>query len=60
MNVARIKVKLLDIPLRIIKRYERFQEYSFVFPSLNYWSICKPLKQMIRKCGITKDISFHR
>lgn len=53
------QVKLLDIPLQIVKRYEKFQENGFVFPNLNYWSICKPLKQMIRECGITKNISFH-
>lgn len=53
------QVKLLDIPLQIIRRYERFQENGFVFPNLNYWAICKPLKQMIRECGITKNISFH-
>lgn len=53
------QVKLLDIPLQIIRRYERFQEDHFVFPNLNYWSICKPLKQMIKECGITKEISFH-
>ncbi len=53
------QVKLLDIPLQIIRRYERFQENGLVFPNLNYWSICKPLKQMIKECGITKNISFH-
>ena len=53
------QVKLLDIPLQIIKRYEEFQTDKFVFPNLNYWSICKPLKRMIKECGITKDISFH-
>ena len=68
------QVKLLDIPLHIIKRYERFQEdklvfpnlnywnickHKLVFPNLNYWNICKPLKKMIKECGITKDISFH-
>ena len=53
------QVKLLDIPLQIIKRYERFQKNGLVFPNLNYWSICKPLKQMIRECGISKNISFH-
>ena len=53
------KVKLLDIPLQIIKRYEEFQTDKSVFPNLNYWSICKPLKKMIKECGITKDISFH-
>ena len=53
------QVKLLDIPLQIIKRYEGFQENGVVFPDLNYWSICKSLKQMIRECGITKNISFY-
>ena len=53
------QVKLLDIPLQIIKRYERFQKNGLVFPNLNYWSICKPLKQMIRECGISKNISLH-
>ena len=53
------QVKFLDIPLQIIKRYERFQEDKLVFPNLNYWNICKPLKKMIKECGISKDISFH-
>ena len=53
------QVKLLDIPLQIIKRYEPFQENKLVFPNLNYWSICKPLKKIIKECGIDKDISFH-
>lgn len=53
------QVKLLDIPMQIIKRYEKFQTNKSVFPNLNYWSICKPLKKMIKECGITKDISFH-
>ena len=53
------QVKLLDIPMQIIKRYEKFQTNKSVFPNLNYWTICKPLKKMIKECGITKDISFH-
>lgn len=53
------QVKLLDIPLQIIKRYEKFQTNKSVFPNLNYWSICKTLKKMIKECGFTKDISFH-
>lgn len=51
------QVKLLDIPMQIIKRYEPFQENKFIF--INYWLICKSLKNMILECGITKDISFH-
>ena len=56
---APFQVKLLDIPLQIIERYRPFQENNLVFPNLNYWSICKPLKKMIRECGVNKDISFH-
>ena len=59
------QVKLLDIPLQIIERYRPFQENDFVFLNLNYWSICKPLKKIIRECGVNRtsasiaqDISF--
>ena len=53
------QVKLLDILLQIIERYRLQQENNLVFPNLNYWSICKPLKKMIKECGINKSISFH-
>src|SRR5699024_8475458 len=53
------QVKLLDIPLQIIERYRPKQENNLVFPNLNYWSVCKPLKKMIKECGINKSISFH-
>ena len=53
------QVKLLDIPLQIIERYRPLQVDNLVFPNLNYWSICKPLKKVMKECGITKDISFH-
>ena len=35
------------------------QKDKSIFPVLNYWSVCKPLKRMIKECGITKSISFH-
>lgn len=53
------QVKLLDIPLQIIERYRPMQKDNRIFPGLNYWSVCKPLKRMIKECGITKSISFH-
>ncbi len=53
------QVKLLDIPMQIIKRYEPFQENKFIFPNLNYWSICKSLKKVMLECGIEKPVSFH-
>ena len=52
-------MKLLDIPLQIIERYRPMQKDNRIFPGLNYWSVCKPLKRMIKECGITKSISFH-
>lgn len=54
------QVKLLGIPLQIIRRHESLQENRFIFPDLNHWFICKPLKRMIRECGIEKPIPFHQ
>ncbi len=53
------QVKLLDIPMQIIKRSEPFQENKFIFPNFNYWSICKSLKKVMLECGIEKPVSFH-
>ena len=53
------QVKLLDIPLQIIGKYRPFQKDNSVFGEINYWSICKKLKNVIRECGINKPISFH-
>jgi len=47
------QVKLLGIPLQIIERYRPMQKDNRIFPGLNYWPICKPLKRMIKECGIT-------
>lgn len=52
------QVKLLDIPLQIIERYKPQQENNLVFPNLNYWSVCKPLKKMIKECGIPSQYHF--
>ena len=52
------QVKLLDIPLQIIKRYEEFQTDKSIFPNLNYWSICKQLKKMIRDAESQRTFHF--
>lgn len=52
------QVKLLDIPLQIIERYRPCLEDNLVFPNLNYWSICKPPKKVMKECGITKTSRF--
>ena len=53
------QVKLMDIPLQIIDRYRHLQEDKLVFGKLNYWSVCKRLKTVMKECGIEKTISFH-
>ena len=53
------QVKLLDIPMQIIKRYKNRSEDKSVFGKINYWTMCKQLKKVIQECGIEKQISYH-
>jgi integrase len=55
------QVKLLDVPLQIIERYKNFPKINSksVFGEVNYWSVCKKLKPVMKECGIDKPISAH-
>ena len=53
------QVKLMDVPLQIINRYKYLQEEKLVFGKMNYWSMCKKLKTVMKACGIEKQISYH-
>ena len=53
------QVKLMDVPLQIIDRYKHLQEDKLVFGRMNYWSMCKKLKTVMKACGIEKQISYH-
>ena len=53
------QVKLLDIPLLIIERYKHLSTNRLVFGEINYWTMCKQLKKVIKECGIEKQISYH-
>ena len=53
------QVKLMDVPLQIIDRYKHLQEEKLVFGKMNYWSMCKKLKTVMKACGIEKPISYH-
>ena len=55
------QVKLLDVPLQIIERYKNFPKENpkSVFGEVNYWSVCKKLKPVMKECGIDKPISAH-
>ena len=55
------QVKLLEVPLQIIERYRNWPKENLksVFGEINYWSICKKLKPVMKECGIDKPISAH-
>lgn len=55
------QVKLLAVPLQIIERYRDYPKENpkSVFGEVNYWSVCKKLKPVMKECGIDKPISAH-
>lgn len=55
------QVKLLAVPLQIINRYRDYPKANpkSVFGEVNYWSVCKKLKPVMKECGIDKPISAH-
>ena len=53
------QVKLMDVPLQIIDRYKHLQDDKLVFGKMNYWSMCKKLKTVMKACSIEKAISYH-
>ena len=55
------QVKLLEVPLQIIERYRNYPKENpkSVFGEVNYWSVCKKLKPVMKECGIYKPISAH-
>ena len=55
------QVKLLEVPLQIIDRYRNYPKENpkSVFGEVNYWSVCKKLKPVLKECGIDKPISAH-
>ena len=55
------QIKLLEVPLQIIERYRDYPKENpkSVFGEVNYWSVCKKLKPVMKECGIDKPISAH-
>ena len=55
------QVKLLEVPLQIIEHYRNYPKENpkSVFGEVNYWSVCKKLKPVMKECGIDKPISAH-
>lgn len=53
------RIKLMDIPKRIIKQYEPFRTGYRLFDIASYSAINQRIKRVAKKCGIEKRISFH-
>jgi integrase len=54
------KVKLLDIPLEIIRRYEPYRKGGCIFPMPSYQKISNDLKRIAKTCGLEKNVTFHQ
>lgn len=53
------KVKLLDIPLSIIKKYERKRGGNFLLPVMSNAKYNLYLKEVASICGIEKNVASH-
>lgn len=53
------KVKLLDIPLSIIKKYERKRDSIFLLPVMSNAKYNFYLKEIASICGIEKNVTSH-
>ena len=53
------QIKLIDIPMQIIKRYEPFRTDKRLFNIGTLDMVNKRIKSVAKKCGIEKPISFH-
>lgn len=53
------QIKLIDIPMQIIKRYEPFRTDKRLFNIGSLDMVNKRIKSVAKKCGIEKPISFH-
>lgn len=53
------QIKLMDIPMRIIKRYEPFRTDKKLFNIGSLDMVNRRIKNIAKKCGIEKPISFH-
>ena len=52
-------IKLMDIPMQIIRRYEPFRKDKRLFNIGSLDMVNKRIKAVAKKCGIEKPISFH-
>ena len=53
------QIKLMDIPMQIIKRYEPYRISNTLFNIGSHDTINKRIKEVAKMCGIVKRTSFH-
>ncbi len=53
------QIKLMDIPMQIIRRYEPFRTDKRLFNVGSLDTVNKRIKAVAKRCGIEKPISFH-
>ena len=53
------QIKLMDIPMQIIKRYEPYRINNHLFNIGSHDTINKRIKEVAKLCGIEKRTSFH-
>ena len=53
------QIKLMDIPMQIIRRYEPFRRDKRLFNIGSLDMVNKRIKAVAKKCGIEKPVSFH-
>lgn len=53
------QIKLMDIPMQIIKRYEPYRISNNLFNIGSHDTINKRIKEVAKLCGIEKRTSFH-
>ena len=53
------QIKLMDIPMQIIKQYEPYRISNNLFSIGSHDTINKRIKEVAKMCGIEKRTSFH-
>ena len=53
------QIKLMDVAMQIIKRYEPFRTGNRLFDVGSYNMVNRRIKTVAKKCGIEKTVSFH-
>lgn len=53
------RVRLLDVPLDILRRRSPSHESRLLFEWFGYRRVCRQLKRIARLCGLSKPLTFH-